>query len=187
MLRISGGLWCGRKLRPMAGGSTARPTTARVRESVLARLESPLAEARVLDLFAGSGLMGLEMLSRGAHFALVVEKDPKQAQQIVQQYLHLGVPKAQFRVVSADILSWVKRPPVWLHKPDFLPFDMAYLDPPYGFERLPVVLEMLETQGWLTPQAYLVVEQSTRDPILPGYEPYLYGDTRVSIRHLEHP
>lgn len=177
-MRVVAGTAGGRRLKVPAGRDT-RPTSERVREAVFSALESArggLAGDAVLDLFAGSGALGLEALSRGAVAAVLVEADRAAAGVARDNAATLGLPGAS--VAQAAVARYLARAP---H-----PFDVVFLDPPYalGEPELSSVLAAL-TAGWLARDADVVVERGTRspEPAWPvGFEVdrvRTYGDTAV--------
>jgi 16S rRNA (guanine966-N2)-methyltransferase len=154
MTRIIAGTARGRRISVPAAG--ARPTTDRVRESLFASLDHLLggfAGARVLDLFAGSGALGLEAASRGATAVVLVERDRPSAAVARANAEAVGVPG--IRVVAASVAAHLAGEPE--------PFDLVLADPPYDTAAADVeaVLGRL-TQGWLAPDAVVVVERPTR-------------------------
>ncbi len=158
-VRIIGGEWRGRKLHfPPAAG--LRPTPDRVRETLFNWLQFELAGARCLDLFAGSGALGIEALSRGAGEAVFVERDAVSARAIRDLLAQLRCDRG--RVEQVDALAWLERGP-----PASKPFDIVFLDPPYGEAWLPVLAEKLEQGGWLAPGAWIYLE----DPAVRGVPP----------------
>ena len=151
-VRIIGGEWRGRKLHfPPAAG--LRPTPDRVRETLFNWLQFELAGARCLDLFAGSGALGIEALSRGAGEAVFVERDAVSARAIRDLLAQLRCDRG--RVEQVDALAWLERGP-----PASKPFDIVFLEPPYGKEWLPVLAETLERDGWLAPEARIYLEDA---------------------------
>src|SRR5690606_2647217 len=122
-VRIVGGRWRGTRL-PVADAEGLRPTPDRVRETLFNWLQPVLPGARVLDLFAGSGALGLEALSRGAREALLVERDPGLAQQLRRAVERLQGGEA-VQVVNADALAFLSG----YAGP---PFDIAFVDPPFA-------------------------------------------------------
>jgi 16S rRNA (guanine966-N2)-methyltransferase len=158
MTRVIAGAARGRRLVTPLGEET-RPTSDRAREglfSSLMSLRGNLHGARVLDLFAGSGAVGLEALSRGAAAALLVESEPKAAQAIRENIELVGEPGARLRVARVEKL--VREP-----CPD-APFDVIFLDPPYANTDGDVaeVIAALAENRWSAPDALIVVERSTR-------------------------
>ncbi len=157
MTRIIAGAARGRRLLTPAGSRT-RPTSDRVREALFSALESELgafAGLRVLDLYAGSGALGLEALSRGAAHVLLVETDVRAVRTIRSNVATVGLPGAQ--VVQSSVGHALAAAPS-------LPYDLVVADPPYAMpgDEIEPVLDQL-TKGWLAPQAVVVVERSTRD------------------------
>ncbi len=148
----------GRRLAVPDGRDT-RPTSDRAREGLFATISSivgPLARARVLDLYAGSGAVGLEALSRGAEHVLLVEHGARAARVIRQNIEAIGLPGA------AVIADRVER--VLARGPSEGRYDVVFADPPYALADAGVtrVLALLAEQGWLAPGALVVVERATR-------------------------
>jgi 16S rRNA (guanine966-N2)-methyltransferase len=159
--RIIAGTYGGRRLTAPAGTRT-RPTSDRVREALFSSLDTMtvLSGARCADLYAGSGAVGLEALSRGAGHALLVESEPRAAQVIRGNIAMLGLG-ASARVVTGTVLKVVSSPP------DGDPYDVVFADPPYAVteRELIAVQHALLDAGWLAPDAVVVVERSTRTPL----------------------
>lgn len=158
-LRIIGGDWRGRRLSfPDAEG--LRPTPDRVRETLFNWLQGEVAGRRCLDLFAGSGALGLEAASRGAAEVVWVERDRRAAQALRANLAQLRF--AAGRVELGDALSWLRGPG--------RPFDLVFLDPPYQSGLLQPTCEALESGGWLAPAAWIYLEDDGRhaEPALPG-------------------
>ncbi len=161
-VRIIGGDWRGRKLHfPPAAG--LRPTPDRVRETVFNWLQFELAGTRCLDLFAGSGALGLEALSRGAAEVVFVERDPVAARSIGEMLVQLRCDRG--RVENIDAFAWLER----ATRPS-RPFDTVFLDPPYGEKWLPGLTATLERGGWLAPDARIYLEDAAAngEPMLPA-------------------
>lgn len=144
-LRIIGGRWRGSRIAfpPLAA---IRPSPDRVRETLFNWLQQPIVGARCLDLFAGSGALGLEALSRGAAHVTFVDREPQIGRHLAQTLERLGSRDAS--VVVEDAQRFLLRPPQ--------PFDIVFLDPPFGSDVLEQVGSRL--QGWLKPGAYIYVE-----------------------------
>ncbi|MFB7717354.1 16S rRNA (guanine(966)-N(2))-methyltransferase RsmD [Nocardia sp. NPDC056100] len=184
MTRIISGTAGGRRLRVPPAGT--RPTSDRVREALFNLLEARMDfdDMRVLDLYAGSGALGLEALSRGASHALLVESDRKAATIIRGNISDLGLPGAELRMTTAAG-TLGGRPAA--------PYDLVFSDPPYAVEVSEVLddLRALIANGWLHDGALLVVERSTRSPELiwpEGYTPQksrVYGETRLDLAEYE--
>lgn len=178
MTRIIAGTAGGRRLATPSGDST-RPTSERVREALFARLEhlDALHDARVLDLYAGSGALGLEAASRGARSVVLVERDRKAAAVAQRNVREIGLAGVDVRAESVDrvVAAGFAEP-----------FDLVLVDPPYDLadEALATVLAKL-ADGGLAQDAVLVVERSSRspEPMWPAdvelIGPRRYGETTV--------
>lgn len=177
MVRIIGGRWRGSKL-PVADAPGLRPTSDRVRETVFNWLAhapgTALGGARVLDLFAGSGALGLEAASRGAREVVLVERDPALAQSLRDTAQRLEAGDC-VQVVRADALSWLAAPLLGR-------FDIVFVDPPFDAGLWPKVLPLLTP--WLSEAACLYLETPARAPFDPGpgWQLYREGTTR-DARH----
>jgi 16S rRNA (guanine966-N2)-methyltransferase len=161
MTRIISGTHGGRRLAAPAGAQT-RPTSDRVREAFFSALETmtDLDGARFADLYAGSGAVGLEALSRGAAFSLLVESDPKAARTIRENIGMLRVGGAA-RLVAGKVGQVLAAPP------EGGPFDVVFADPPYGLgdDELAEAQRALVDNGWLAEDAVVVLERSTRTAV----------------------
>ncbi|MEV8603035.1 16S rRNA (guanine(966)-N(2))-methyltransferase RsmD [Streptomyces griseoviridis] len=159
MTRVIAGLAGGRRLAVPPGTGT-RPTSDRAREGLFSTWESllggPLAGERVLDLYAGSGAIGLEALSRGAGHTLLVEADARAVRVIKENVRGIGLPGAEVRAGKAE--------QVVRTGPPARPYDIVFLDPPYAVsdDDLREILLTLRTGGWLAAEALVTVERSTR-------------------------
>ena len=147
VLRIIGGMWRGRKLR-FPPSPEIRPTPDRVRETLFNWLGSRLPGARCLDLFAGSGALGLESLSRGAAHVTFVERDAAAARELRARLSEWGATGAD--VEQGDALRFLGG--------DGRPFDVVFLDPPFESDFLTSAANRLESGGWLAPGALIYVE-----------------------------
>jgi 16S rRNA (guanine966-N2)-methyltransferase len=158
VLRIIGGNWRGRKLR-FPAVELIRPTPDRVRETLFNWLGARIGGARCLDLFAGSGALGLEALSRGAAAVTFVERDAAAVQALAATLSAWGAQAA--RVERADALVFLGGAPQ--------PCDVVFLDPPFGAGLLAAAAAALERGGWLAPAALIYVECAAREdpPALP--------------------
>ncbi|MFB7631264.1 16S rRNA (guanine(966)-N(2))-methyltransferase RsmD [Streptomyces sp. NPDC056149] len=158
MTRVIAGAAGGRRLAVPPGNGT-RPTSDRAREGMFSTWESldgPLAGARVLDLYGGSGAVGLEALSRGAAHVLLVEADARAVRTIRENVKAVGLPGVEVRPGKAEQIAAAPAPGD--------PYDVAFLDPPYavGDDDLREILLTLRGQGWLAGEALVTVERSTR-------------------------
>ncbi len=157
----------GRRLAVPDGRQT-RPTSDRAREGLFATISSivgPLAGARVLDLYAGSGAVGLEALSRGAEHVLLVEQGARAARVIRQNIEAIGLPGAT--MIADRVERVLARGPAPAGGQDCSaegPYDVVFADPPYALADAGVtqVLSLLAEQGWLAPGALVIVERATR-------------------------
>ena len=146
-VRIVGGRWRGTRLAvPQAPG--LRPTSDRVRETLFNWLQPVLPGARVLDLFAGSGALGLEAVSRGAAQAQLVEADPALAHALQAVVLRLSAGD-EVKVDRADAF-------LWLRQEQGPRFDIAFVDPPFQAGLMPAVLEQLPAH--MTAAAWMYLE-----------------------------
>lgn len=150
-LRIIGGQWRGRRVR-FPDVPAIRPTPDRVRETLFNWLQRVIAGSRCLDLFAGSGALGLEALSRGAARVVFVDRERAVIEHLAQTLAILGARGAELRV--QDARRFLE------HKAQ--PFDIVFLDPPFEADLLPDVCAALEDRGWLAPGAHVYVESRAR-------------------------
>lgn len=146
-VRIIAGQWRGRRLQ-VPDSKDLRPTPDRVRETLFNWLAPWIAGARCLDLFAGSGVLGFEALSRGAVLAVMVDEAPDVIHLLQDQLL-------KFDAKNGEVYR--ARVPGQLKKPD-VPFDVVFLDPPYQSGLLLPTCQYLEEQGFLADGAYIYLE-----------------------------
>ena len=148
MLRIIGGTWRGRRLR-FPPSPEIRPTPDRVRETLFNWLAARVPGARCLDLFAGSGALGLEALSRGAAHVTFVEHDAAAAREIAARLTEWGARAAS--VAQSDARKFLERTPA-------APFDIVFLDPPFASTLAAETAARLDRGGWLTDGALVYLE-----------------------------
>lgn len=148
-VRIIGGIHRGRRLRfvPVLG---LRPTPDRVRETLFNWLSADIVGARCLDLYAGSGALGMESLSRGAAYLMAVERNRAAAQRLRENLSLLDA--GTFDVIQADVLRVLKQCPDQ-------PFDIVFADPPFAGDLLGETCRRLVEAGWLTPDGRVYIEQ----------------------------
>lgn len=184
-MRIVGGKFRGRALKAPEGRDT-RPTSDRARESIFnilahAAWAPSLEGARVIDAFAGSGALGFEALSRGGAFCLFVETESSARGVIrdnAEAFQLFGVTRIHRR--SAVDLG---PKPAGLGKP----FDLVFMDPPYGYNLVPQALEQLRAGAWITDDALVVAEtgaETEEPPVTPGWtllDERIYGAARISF------
>src|SRR5262245_55914672 len=186
-MRIVAGRFKGRTLKA-PGDAALRPSSDKVRQAIFNILEHSefasnfqLEGARVIDLFAGTGALGLEALSRGAKFCLFVE-DAAQSRALIRENVEaLGLTGAS--------KIW-RRDATTLGLLDTLaPFDLAFLDPPYRMGLIAPALKGLAAGGWLNANA-LVMAEAAEDEAMPPVEGYpllddrVYGDTRIAFMRM---
>jgi 16S rRNA (guanine966-N2)-methyltransferase len=180
-MRIVGGTYRG-KLLATPRTQAIRPTSDRLRETLFNILAhaygDPVPEARVIDLFAGTGAMGLEALSRGARFVVFVD-DSAEARGLIRANVDALGLGGRTRLFRRDATRLGPVGP-------FEPFTIALLDPPYRMGLAPRALSSLASGGWLKPGALAIVEEAVDVEIAlpPGFEMIEardYGDTRLSI------
>ncbi|MCL4422013.1 MAG: 16S rRNA (guanine(966)-N(2))-methyltransferase RsmD [Actinobacteria bacterium] len=169
-MRVIAGRWRGQTLR-VPPRSQVRPTSDRVREAIFDMLASLQAVqgSKVVDVFAGTGALGIEALSRGASSVTFVERDRLAAQAIVSNLDRLKAPGESAKVLQADALSWVSTTRTG--------FDLALCDPPYSFDSWPVLLSKL-------PARLAVLESSRPLDLGEGWEVFRvrrYGSTLVTL------
>lgn len=147
-LRIIGGEWRGRKL-PFIPAAGLRPTQDRFRETLFNWLMHDIEGRVCVDLFAGSGALGIEALSRGAKSVTFIDNN-RQSARTIEGHLHtLGTQRG--RVECMDALQWLRAPSV-------TQCDVVFLDPPFHQELLPAVLTELSHASWLNDHAHLYIE-----------------------------
>jgi 16S rRNA (guanine966-N2)-methyltransferase len=191
-MRVIAGELGGRRLKA-PGGSGTRPTSDRVREAVFAMLGDVRAVS-VLDLFAGTGALGIEALSRGAHSAVFVERDAGAARVLKGNLAELGIAREAVEVRQVEVLKALHDASACQET-----YDLVFIDPPYGRARqTPSTSVSPIADGWgprlsailpalLSPGARVVVESDRRAPIeldVAIERSRRYGDTSITIhRH----
>ena len=186
-MRIIAGAFGGRTIKTVEGPGY-RPATAKVRGAVFSMLEArgvTWGAVRVLDLFAGSGSLGFEALSRGALEACFVEKAARPAACLRTNAASFSLDESRCRVVEQDVAAFL-RPRA------LTPYDIIFIDPPYGEGRLVPSIKAVTRGGWLAPQGFLLAEVETHlrlDPTKDAPELTLetdrtYGQTRILLWQL---
>lgn len=160
-IRIIGGRHRGRRLH-FSPGRGLRPTPDRVRETLFNWLQGEIRGARCLDLFAGSGALGLEALSRGAGGLCAVEQNRPVAQRLRDNIAVLAEDSVA-EVRQADALRLLRTAPD-------TPFDIVFVDPPFADGLLPSICRLLEENGWLAATAWIYLEQDANQdwPSMPA-------------------
>jgi len=180
-MRIIGGADRGRRLRAPRGLHT-RPTADRMRVTLFDILGPSVAGARVLDLFAGTGAVGIEALSRGAARAVFVERDPAALRALRGNLAALGLGRQAARVVAGDVLAVL--PALAASE---TPVDLVFVDPPYAGSAAGRTLAALAESPLLGPGGRVVVQHSVRTPpplppgLVPAREPRRFGDTALTF------
>jgi len=165
-MRIIAGTFRSRSLQAPAGLAT-RPTSDRLRETLFNVLAPRIEGARFLDLYAGSGAVGVEALSRGAAQVTLVERAPA-ALEVLRANLDRLKIKAGFRILSVSVASFLRKPPAG----PVAGFDLVFLDPPYdATEEYATALGLLggASAGLLTPGAVVVAEHRRKQQLEPKY------------------
>ncbi len=157
-LRIIAGTWRGRRF-PVLDQPGLRPTPNRVRETLFNWLQHAVVGARCLDMFAGSGALGLEALSRGAAHVTFMDNNPLAISQLREVLTRFNAANAT--TVLCDATSTLSLPAE--------PYDIVFLDPPFDAQYLPQIITTLANPGWLRPDAYIYLETATTltTPTLP--------------------
>ncbi|MCR5813830.1 MAG: 16S rRNA (guanine(966)-N(2))-methyltransferase RsmD [Desulfovibrio sp.] len=185
-MRIIAGKFRSRQLKSPKG-SICRPAMGRTREALFSMLEARgvfWPDTRVLDIFAGSGSLALEAVSRGAPYALLLEHSP-QILRCLNDNIRAFDLADQVQVLTDDALRLLRTPPSQ-------PFDVVFLDPPYRQGYAERALILLEKQGWLAPKAFVAaeIEETLRlrfSPTLPLVAERLFGQTRLVLLQASEP
>ncbi len=184
-MRVVAGKWGGRTIRAPRG-MDVRPTTDRVREAVFSILGNDVEGSVVLDLFAGTGAMGIESLSRGAAAAVFVESSTAALDVLRANLAALAAGGAM--ILPLDFREAIRRMGAKGRA-----FDLVFLDPPYSMGLVGRAAELLSRAGVLAPGAVVVAERASRDPAdtLPAEwrerDDRRYGDTRITLYDIHDP
>lgn len=181
-MRVIAGEHKGRRLSPPKGQGL-RPTSARVKEALFSILGDRTVNARFLDLFAGTGAIGIEALSRGAQSATFVEATSASLKVLRANLIHCGLTaSAHVHACSAEI--FMRR-----HAEESS-FDIVFADPPYHDDIIADLLPSIDRAAIMASEALVVVEHSTKVSAPPQAgrltlrRQYRYGDTRLSVYHM---
>ena len=184
-MRITGGSFKNRRLAPL-GGLKIRPTSDKVREAIFSIIGQDMGSCNALDLFAGTGCLGLEALSRNATKVLFIDSSP-QAIQLIKKNLERCGCQNRAMVVRRDL----SRPASMENLPMIGPFNLVFMDPPYRKGYIPSILRTLSVKMSLSPLAKVVAESSNLDRLPDRAENLkkrfsrLYGETRITIYSFE--
>mgnify|MGYP005987131311 CR=1 FL=1 len=154
-IRIIGGKWRGRKL-PVMDSTGLRPTTDRVKETLFNWLMPVISEATCLDCYSGSGALGFEAVSRGAKTAVLLEKSPAIAKQLISNQQKLQADNLS--VIAADTLNWLNQPATYQ-------FDVVFIAPPFHQNLVIKTAQLLEENGWLSKEAWIYLETESQYPL----------------------
>ena len=157
-MRVIAGTAKGHRLETIEGLAT-RPTTDRIKETLFNIIAFDLPDCRFLDVFSGSGAIGIEALSRGAKEAVFVEHAPECQEVIVRNLEHTRL-KERGRLLKEDVLSALNR-----LGGEKLSFDLIYLDPPYEEGLAKPTLEAILKNGLLTKEGYIILERGAKQPL----------------------
>jgi 16S rRNA (guanine966-N2)-methyltransferase len=172
-MRIVGGKFAGRELTS-PGESRVRPTAERVRVGLLTMLKSDLEKARILDLFAGTGALGLEALSRGARYVDFVENGPASLHALKANFAALRV-REKTRIFKKDALPFVAAL-------EADRYDITFVDPPYNSRMLDRVIDTWKERRF---SRILACEHATEHELPRGFDKRIFDDSAVTIYRLD--
>lgn len=178
-VRIIGGVHRGRRLH-FSAAQGLRPTADRVRETLFNWLQFDVPGSRSLDLFAGSGVLGFEALSRGAASVTMVESQRKVMLELEKNAQLLGAGDSVNRIFS-DALRWLDQG----REPGYESFDIVFLDPPFNQNLLQPAIDKLEGNDWLVRRSLVYIEQDLheQEPQLPGNWRVIRDKTAGQVRY----
>lgn len=190
-MRVIGGKWRGQPLEAPEGRAVTRPTTSRVRESIVSMVSSAfnldLSSCSVLDAFAGSGAVGIELLSRGARHVTFIDQDREAVRRIRRNLNKVRVDKESYTVLAGSTGRLIGT-----ESPAGAPFDAVFLDPPYRMEAAQVaqIVDTTRKNYVLTPRCVVVYERARKGAPLPLENAQCekskrYGSTVVELWRLE--
>lgn len=174
MMRVITGTAKGVRLDTL-DGETTRPTSERTKEAMFSMIQFEIEGRRVLDLFAGSGQLGIEAISRGAQSAVFVDRS-REAVSIVRNNLKKTKFDGLGTVVNTDFLSFLRHP----HGQKF---DLVFLDPPYAAGAVPIALRELLRRELLLPGALILCETGAPEDVFGGETLSVAFDVRRQVRH----
>ena len=184
-MKLVAGIQKGRRLKQPVT-ATLRPTSAKVREALFAILSDRIQDATVLDLYAGTGALGLEALSRGAAHVVFLDHDPTSLRVLRDNILRCA-SQEKSRVIRQDVNRFLRALPTG---DDAERFDLIFVDPPYHTGEVESVLELLGRTPILSPSGILVMEHFSKQQLparsgnLAQYRRTRYGDTTLSFYSL---
>ena len=178
-MRIIAGRWKGHRLVSFQA-QHVRPTTDRIKESIFNSLQSQLESARVLDLFSGTGSLGLEALSRGASRVTFVENHRKSVAILKKNIARLKVSPSEYDVALLDVFKF-------LDEADLSAFDLIFVDPPFTQKWAHASMEAMSNHSEMSLGSQVVIESSRHEQIDEEYDNFRrlkcrdFGDKKVSI------
>ncbi|WP_456395254.1 16S rRNA (guanine(966)-N(2))-methyltransferase RsmD [Desulfurobacterium sp.] len=189
-MRIIGGKYKGRRLYSMPKRKDTkllRPTTDRVKESVFSILDEYLEGTRFLDLFAGTGNVGIEALSRGAKEVVFVESDRRFCDLIRKNLKSLGIPPIRYRIICDDFVKALKK-----LGNSGVKFDFIYADPPYEKGYYTKIVNLVKNLDLLDENGLLMLEEPKKNPFLPEDNRWIverrhYGTTTLTFLNFFQP
>jgi 16S rRNA (guanine966-N2)-methyltransferase len=176
-MRIIGGRFKGRKLHTFSG-SAIRPTSDRMREAIFNILSKQVQGAVVLDLFSGSGALGIEAMSRGARSVLFIDKD-RRSISLIEKNIESCHLRNQTRVMRWDVANNLK-----CLKQLQACFTLVFMDPPYEQSLIQPTLTHLHESGALLPSASVVIEHSAHESVPREMLPFKFADERKYGKNL---
>lgn len=176
-MRVIAGLVKGRKLKSLEGLDT-RPTTDRIKESIFNIIQFDIEGRRVLDLFAGTGQLGIEALSRGARQAVFIDQK-RSSVKVIEDNIKTTGFEANSQVLQSDAFAYISKRPET--------FDLIFLDPPYNANMLNKALKMIAEFDILS-ESGIIITECSENHVLPELNPpyshirdYEYGKTKISL------
>ncbi len=181
-MRINQGEYKGKRIKTISGEGY-RPATGKVRQAIFSMLEArgiDWSKVRVMDLFAGSGILGFEAMSLGAKEVWFVEQSGRAGKTIRENLKSLDIPRHCYQIISKDVFTFLKK------KID-QPFQLIFIDPPYGKDFLQPVMERLVPPLWISRETFIIAEVESRLDINFRFSELelcinrTYGQTRVGL------
>jgi 16S rRNA (guanine966-N2)-methyltransferase len=175
MIRIIAGIYKGRFLK-VPNAKVTRPTMDKVRQAMFSAMKDKVVNSVTLDLFTGSGAMGIEALSRGAKKAYFNDKDRQTYRLMTDNIKELEIPEEQYEACNMDFRLFLKK-----HKD--VQFDVVFLDPPYRFNINADIIKDMEKNNQFASKALIISEQDYKNPEIEGFEmkEYRYGEKYVAL------
>ena len=171
-MRVVAGFYKGRKLKS-SDDLSIRPATDRVKEYIFNILRDFPKDQSAMDIFAGSGGLGIEALSRGASHIFFVEKAKSSILILKKNLEHIGVPSDSYRILQQDALDFVKRTKIKA--------DLCFMDPPYNYPPLQELVDTFFKNDLLNPDGILVLEHEISNPLAEQSEVYnIFSQKKIS-------